>query len=131
MPRARGSFEVTSWDEEPYEEMEEGGKLTRTSVAQTFTGDIEGVGGAQWLMSYRPDGTAHFVGLQRVRGKVAGRHGSFVLETIGEFDGKLAAWSASVVDGSGTGALRALRGKGRFEAPHGSRASFDVDYQLP
>ena len=130
MARARGSFEVTSWEEETYEEMDDGGKLTRASVAQTFTGDIEGNGAVQWLMSYRADGTAHFVGLQRVRGTMAERSGAFVLETIGEFDGKVARWAASVVDGSGTGGLRGLTGSGTFEAPNGPRASFDLNYQL-
>ena len=68
-----------------------GGKLTAPSVTQTFTGDVEGDGAVQWLMSYRKDGTADFVGLQRVRGSIGGRTGTFVMETIGEFDGKVAA----------------------------------------
>ncbi|MBA3778249.1 MAG: DUF3224 domain-containing protein [Chloroflexi bacterium] len=129
MARARGSFEVTSWEEETYEEMDDGGKLTQASVAQTFSGDIEGEGAAQWLMSYRADGTAHFVGLQRVRATVAERRGVFVLETIGEFDGKVARWAASVVERSGTGGLRGLTGSGTFEAPDGPQAFFELDYE--
>jgi hypothetical protein len=70
MPTATGSFEVRQWNEAPYEEFEDGAKLTRAEVEQRFSGDIAGDGAAQWLMSYRKDGTAHFVGLQRVTGVI-------------------------------------------------------------
>jgi hypothetical protein len=124
--RIKGSFENTSWDEDTVEEMDDGAKLTRASVTQDFTGDIEGDGAVQWLMAYRADGTAHFVGLQRVRAKIADRTGSFVLETVGDFDGKIASWTATVVPGSGTRDLSDLSGKGTFEAPMGSTAEFEL-----
>lgn len=130
MAKARGSFEVTSWNEDPYEELDGGGKLTRASVEQTFTGDIAGDGAVQWLMSYRSDGTAHFVGLQRIRGSVGGRAGSFVIETVGEFDATEATGMWSVVAGSGTADLEGLRGAGTFRAPHGPKASFELDYEF-
>ena len=50
-----------------------------------------------------------------------------VLETIGDFDGKVATWTATVVPGSGTGDLEGLTGRGTFEAPMGSKASFQLD----
>ena len=122
MPKATGSFEVASWDEETYEEVGDG-KLTRASVTQTFTGDVDGEGAVQWLMSYREDGTAHFVGLQRIRGTIGGR-------TIGDFDGKVASGTWSVVPGGGSADLQQLRGTGSFEAPMGPKASFELDYEL-
>lgn len=129
MPKATGSFEVASWDEETYEEVGDG-KLTRASVTQTFTGDVDGEGAVQWLMSYRKDGTAHFVGLQRIRGTIGGRTGTVVLETIGDFDGKVASGTWSVVPGGGSADLQELRGTGSFEAPMGPKASFELDYEL-
>ena len=131
MATARGEFELASWDEETYEELEGGGKLTRATVKQTFSGDVTGHGLAQWLMAYRADGTAHFCGLQLIRGALEGRDGAFVLETIGDFDGKVATWSCSVVDGSGSGALEGLRGRGSFGAPRGPKASYELDYEVP
>ena len=127
MTKAKGSFELGSWDEDTYEEMDDGAKLTRASVTQTFSGAAEGEGAAQWLMAYRPDGTAHFVGLQRITGTVNDRKGTVVLETIGDFDGKVAIWTATVVPGSGSGDLVGLTGTGNFEAPMGSKASFELD----
>jgi hypothetical protein len=130
MAMMNGSFQVASWDESAYAERE-GRRLTRASVTQHFEGDVAGEGTAEWLMAYQPNGTAHFVGLQLVDGEVDGRRGTFVLETIGEFDGAAARWQANVVAGSSTGDLAELSGNGRFEAPHGSQASYELELELP
>lgn len=130
MTTLNGGFQVASWDENAYDERE-GRRLTRASVTQRFEGDIAGEGSAEWLMAYQPEGTARFVGLQVVEGEVSGRRGTFVLETAGEFDGAMARWEAGVVPGASTGELTGLTGGGRFEAPHGSRASYELDFELP
>ena len=130
MTRATGTFELASWAEETFEETKGGGKLTRASVTQKFTGDVNGEGAVEWLMCYASDGTARFVGFQSVHGDIAGRKGSFVLETRGNFNGKAATWEAEVVAGSGTRELSGLVGNGTFGAPHGPTASFDLDYKL-
>ncbi len=128
--RAEGSFELTSWNEEPYEQIDEDRKLTRASVTQRFTGDIEGEGSVEWLLCYRPDGTAAWVGMQQITGEVDGRSGRFVLQTAGTFDGATARGDWSVVPGSGTGELEKLTGDGRMDAPHGSEAFFVLEYEL-
>jgi hypothetical protein len=125
-----GSFEVASWNEVPYVEIDDARKLTRAEVTQKFTGAIDGDGAVQWLMCYRADGTADWVGMQRIVGNVGGRSGSFVLQTIGTFDGAKAAGDWSVVAGSGTDQLEGLSGKGRIEAPMGLQASYTLDYEL-
>lgn len=129
MTKLQGSFDVTSWTEETYEELPDGGKLTRAVVEQTFTGDIVGEGVVQWLMAYRGDGTAHFVGLQRVRGTLDGRSGTFLVETSGEFDGTEAHGLWTVIAGSGTEDLGGVRGTGSFRAPHGCHATFELDVE--
>src|SRR5207253_8147354 len=61
-------------------------KLTRATVTKTFSGDIAGEGHVEYLMMYRSDGSATFVGLKRVVGRVAGKAGSFVLQRTGVFE---------------------------------------------
>jgi Protein of unknown function (DUF3224) len=129
MTTLNGSFEVTSWVETTYRERD-GRRLTRASVSQRLAGDVAGEGSVEWLMSYDQDATARFVGLQLLDGEIAGRPGTFVLETHGDFDGKVARWEATVVPGSGTGDLRELSGHGKFEAPLGSTATFSLDVNL-
>src|SRR3954451_24872608 len=118
---AAGKFKIESGYEQPVHE--DGAKLTRASVEQAFSGDIEGDGSVEWLMCYREDKTADFVGLQRVSGQIGDRSGSVVLQTVGTFDGTEARGEWTVVPGSGSGDLRGLTGKGGFTAPHGSPAT--------
>jgi hypothetical protein len=125
-----GSFQIASWNEVPYLEIDDGRKLTKADVTQAFTGAIAGEGTVTWLMCYRPDGTADWVGLQRIVGRVGDRSGSFVLTTLGTFDGSRAAGDWSVVPGSGTEELERLRGTGRIEAPLGGDATYTLDYDV-
>ena len=71
MTTLKGSFEVASWDEIPYDERD-GRRLTKALVTQRFSGAVSGEGSAEWLMSYNEDATARFVGLQLVDGEIAG-----------------------------------------------------------
>jgi len=131
MPNATGEFEIQSWNEDTYQELKNGGKLTRATVTQAFTGDLSGAGDVQWLMSYQEDGTARFVGLQQFEGSMGGRDGSFVAESRGDFDGGAASGTLAVLPGSGTGGLAGLRGDGRFEAQTGSmKAAVQLDYSF-
>jgi hypothetical protein len=127
---AQGTFEISSWDENAYVELDGGAKLTRASVGQAFSGDLEGEGSVEWLMCYREDKTADFVGLQRFVGRLGSRSGSFVMRTQGTFDGEKAAGELSVVAGSGTEELGGITGAGAFLAPHGSTPSVDLDYDF-
>jgi hypothetical protein len=122
---AKSEFKIQSWDEQPF-----GNRLTRASVEQEFSGEIEGDGSVEWLMCYREDKTADFVGLQQVSGQIGERSGSVVLQTVGTFDGTEARGEWSVVPGSGTDELRGLRGTGGFTAPPGSVATATLDYEF-
>lgn len=127
---AHARFGIKSWDERPYSEDEGMPKLSRATVTKSFTGDIEGDGLVEYLMMYRGDGSAAFVGLERIVGRIAGKSGSFVLQRTGVFEGGLAKESYSVVPGSGTGELRGLRGDGTSAVGHGSEHPFVLDYEL-
>lgn len=130
MTKASGTFHVDSWNEHTYGELDGGGKLTRASVTQTFAGDISGQGSVEYLMCSAPGGATAVLGLQRVDGRIGDRSGSFVLQTVGAFDGREVQGAWSVVPGSATGALAGLRGEGVFAAPLHSDASFSLDYEL-
>src|SRR5205823_8501585 len=69
---ANSRFAIKSWDEKPYSEGQDMPKLTRAAVTRTFTGDIAGEAHVEYLMMYRSDGSATFVGLERVVCHVAG-----------------------------------------------------------
>jgi Protein of unknown function (DUF3224) len=123
-------FSIKSWDEKPYSEGKDLPKMTRASVDKTFTGDIDGEGHVEYVMMYRRDGTAVFVGLERITGRIAGRNGSFVLQRTGVFEDGQAKESYSVVTGSGTGELRSLRGEGTSSVGHAADYPFALNYEL-
>jgi hypothetical protein len=81
-------------------------------------------------MMYRSDGTATFVGLERVVGKIGGKSGSFVLQRTGVFEDGQAKESYSVVPGSATGELQGLRGDGTSSVGHGMEHPFTLSYEL-
>jgi hypothetical protein len=127
---ASARFAITSWNETPYSEGEGRPKLTRASVAKTYTGGIDGEGQVEYLMMYRSDGSAAFVGLERVVGRIAGKSGSFVLQRTGVFEDGLAKESYVVVAGSGTEELRGLVGDGTSAVGHGKEHPFALSYEL-
>lgn len=127
---ANGRFAIKNWDETPYSENPNEPKLTRASVKKSFTGDIEGDSQVEYLMMYRTDGTATFVGLERFTGRVGGKTGSFVLQRCGAFDGGQAKETYSVIPGSGTGQLAGLTGEGSTSVGHGAEHPFSLSYQI-
>jgi hypothetical protein len=116
---AHGTFEVTSWDEQEFDQGDDTAKLTEAIVAKTYSGDIEGTSTTRWLMAYAEDGTAAFVGVERLHGSVAGQTGTLVLQHLGRFEDGAARATLSVL--SGTGDLGGAAGDGDFLAdPAGS-----------
>lgn len=126
--RAKATFEVKAWEENPYDEIDGAPKLTRASIAKSYQGDIEGEGTLEYLMMYREDGSASFIGLERVVGRIGDRSGSFVLQHTGEFEGGAAKVAWRVLPGSGTEGLRELRGEGGMSSGHAEKYEISLDY---
>ena len=127
---ANARFAIKRWDEKSYSEGPDLPKLTRASVTKTFTGDLEGEAQVEYLMMYRSDGSASFVGLERFVGRIAGKNGTFVLQRTGVFESGQAKESYSVIPGSATGDLRGLRGDGSSAVGHGTEYPFVLNYEL-
>lgn len=125
MATISGTFAIADWQEETIDEAD-GVRTTRVVGSQTFSGGIEGDGRVAWLLCYRPDGTARFVGLQRIEGLIDGRSGSLVLESAGDHDGTSSSGTWTVVEGSGTGALERSSGTGGFRAPGGPTVEYEL-----
>lgn len=127
---ANARFAIKSWDEKPYNEGPDLPKLTKATVTKTYTGDITGEGRVDYLMMYRSDGTAAFVGLERVTAELGGKSGTFVLQRAGVFEGGVAKETYSVIPGSATGELRGLVGDGSSAVGHGMEHPFTLSYDL-
>ncbi len=128
--RTHASAVITVHKYEPsaYDEPADGPVLTRIHVQESFDGDIQGEGEVEFLQPGRADGSASFVGVERVSGKVGGREGTFLLQDAGTVQGSVVSGDWFVVPGSGTGQLAGLRGEGGFRANLGEGAQVHLDY---
>ena len=127
---ANARFAIKSWDEKPYSEGQGEPRLTRATVTKSYTGDIDGQAQVEYLMMYRSDGSAAFVGLERFDGRIGDKTGTFVLQRTGVFEDGLAKESYSVIPGSGTAELQGLVGEGRSAVGHGMEHPFTLSYAL-
>ena len=126
--RANAVITVHKYEPESYEEPAKGPVLTRIHVEESFSGDISGDGAVEFLQAARADGSASFVGIERVTGTVGGQAGSFLLQDAGTVAGNIVSGDWFVIPGSGTGALAGLRGEGGFRADLGQSAQVHLDY---
>jgi hypothetical protein len=125
---ARAVIAVHTYEPVAYGEPAEGPALTRIHVEESFTGDITGEGVVEFLQAARADGTASFVGIERVAGTVGGRTGTFLLQDAGTVQNNIVSGDWFVIPGSGTGQLAGLRGEGGFRANLGEGAQVHLDY---
>jgi hypothetical protein len=132
MPQANATYSVKSWDRRPWHSaLAEDTKLYRLEILHTYTGDIEGEGTLQYLLSQRGRREVNFVALEWVDGSVCGRSGSFVLQRIGTFDNGRIVETVIVVRGSGTGDLSSLSGQATIEhTQHLESYPITLDYEL-
>ncbi|HMH05386.1 MAG TPA: DUF3224 domain-containing protein [Terriglobales bacterium] len=124
---AKAKITVQSSEAKPYDQTASPA-LMEIRLSETFTGDIDGESPVRALQVLRDDHSASLVSVQRFRGKLGGRQGSFVLQgsEIVE-NGKIkATWF--VVPGSGTGDFSGLRGEGGFEGDFGKGSDGTLDY---
>ena len=126
----QATFKILSWDEEPFDEPEDGPKLTRAHIRKSFHGDLSGTGNLMYLMTHFESGVATFLGFEKVVGTLGGRTGSFVLRHTGTYDGQKATADYEVVPGSGTNQLAGLSGTGSFSAGHAEEHDTTLDYEL-
>jgi hypothetical protein len=115
---AHSIFTINQWDEKPYQELPDGTKYTRSSVAYCYKGDIEGESTLEYLMYYRTDGSGEYTGFERIVGCIGGRKGSVVLYHHGTFDNEAVNDTFNVVPNSGTEELQGLVGGGTEKLVH-------------
>ncbi|HEX3513009.1 MAG TPA: DUF3224 domain-containing protein [Trebonia sp.] len=126
--RANGVITVHKYEPDAYESPSEGPVLNRIHVEERFSGDIEADGVTEFLQASHADGSASFVGIERVIGTLGGRGGTFLLQDAGTVTGSIVDGDWFVVPGSGTGELAGLRGEGGFRANLGENAQVHLDY---
>jgi Protein of unknown function (DUF3224) len=128
--RAEGTFVLDTWDaQEPYDERD-GVSFTRVHVGKTFSGDLAGTSGAELITVHTEAGPAAYVGIERFQGTLDGRTCGFVLQhnAGGENGEPWLTWK--IVETSGTGDLKGIRGEGQIVIGEDGGHSYTLDYHL-
>ena len=124
---ARGAFDVTLT---PYP-ADPDGFPGRMAIDKCFHGDLEGTSQGQMLAAQTAvQSSAGYVAIERVRGTVGGRTGTFVLQHSGLMDRGAADLVITVVPDSGTEGLAGIRGRMTILIQGGAH-SYDFAYSLP
>lgn len=126
--RADAVITVRTYQPSTYDGPAEGPVLSRIHVEESFAGDITADGVVEFLQAGQADGSASFVGIERVTGEVGGRRGTFLLQDAGTVQDNIVSGDWFVIPGSGTGELAGLRGEGGFRANLGEGAQVHLDY---
>lgn len=104
---ARGTFEVDLRPAEP----ELDGLVGRFDFDKTFHGDLDARGAGVMLAAGDPGhGSAGYVAVESVTGRLDGVAGGFVLQQLGHLDQGAQTLTYQVVPGSGTGELALITG---------------------
>jgi hypothetical protein len=126
--RASGPFEVKM---NPQNDDNVGDpSVGRMSLDKRFYGDLEGSSKGQMLaVSTDVQGSAGYVAMERVIGKLGGREGSFALQHNGTMTRGTPELSIIVVPDSGTGELVGLTGKMSINIVEGKHY-YELEYTL-
>lgn len=126
---AQGTFDVTAARQPPYDSAE-GLVLGRTSFVKTFKGDLAAASTVEMLSAGTPtQGSAVYVALERVNGKLAGKTGNFVLVHYGVMNRGTPSLKLEVAPDSGTGELAGIRGQMQIDIKDGQHF-YRFEYEL-
>jgi Protein of unknown function (DUF3224) len=124
---AEAKISVQSSEAKPYDQTV-GPALVEIHLSETFTGDIDGESVVRALEVHGIDQSASLVSMQRFRGKLGARQGTFVLQGSEIVEGGKIKATWFVVPGSGTGDLSRLRVEGGFQGEFGKASIGTLDY---
>jgi hypothetical protein len=131
MIHAQGTFEVKLTPQKPDNQEAECANLGRMSIDKKFSGDLEATSKGEMLSAMTDvKGSAGYVALERVSGKLHGRSGTFVLQHTGTMTRGAVELSVAVVPDSGTGQLVGLAGRMSIRIDAGKHF-YEFEYTLP
>lgn len=123
------SFKIEKWDEIEFSKSENGPKLNKASVKQTYSGALEGSSTIEYLMATFRGDISTFIGIEEVIGELEGKSGSFLLQHNGTHEDGVAKSTFEIIPHSGTDELEGISGSGHYEASH-EESTFKLFYEF-
>jgi Protein of unknown function (DUF3224) len=124
---ARGTFDI-SLAPGP---AELDGTVSRYEFTKTFKGDLEGTSTGIMLSAGDPGrGSAGYVAVETVRGKLGDREGGFVFQQFGTLLGASQTLHYEIVPGSGERGLSGITGGLRLTIDDDGTHHYELEYDL-
>ena len=128
--KATGQFEVKLNSMESYAKGIDGTNLGRMSIDKTFRGDLNAISTGEMLSAMTAtQGSAGYVAIEQVQGRLADREGSFVLQHYGIMHDGDEYLKLEIIPESASGELRGLSGWMKIKIEDGKHY-YELDYKL-
>ena len=129
--KIKGTFDVEMNPLDVSAEGINGVSLGRMSINKTYSGELNAKSRGEMLSAMTPvKGSAGYVAIEQVEGKLSGKKGSFVLQHFGTMSAGNERLILEVVPDSGTGQLNELTGHMSIIIKDGSHF-YEFEYELP
>jgi Protein of unknown function (DUF3224) len=126
---ANGAFEVKITPQA--EDKSEGVALGRMSLQKTFSGDLQGTSHGEMLTAMgNVEGSAVYVAIERIKGTLQGRSGTFALSHRGTMTRGAQQLTIDIVPDSGTDELAGIAGSMTIKIEAGKHF-YALTYSLP
>ncbi|WOH38330.1 DUF3224 domain-containing protein [Thalassotalea fonticola] len=122
-----GLFQITQWNEECHLVFDEGGKQCCAQIKQTYSGDIEGDSSLKYLMNYRTESTACFVGFEVINATIDGKKGRIVLRHDGVFEQGVASSHFKIISENCSDDFKGIHGSGSFASAENGQANYQFE----
>ena len=130
MARASGQFDVKLTPQAADDVT--GTSIARMTIEKQFHGELEGSSKGQMLaISTAVDGSAGYVAMEKVEGKLHGRQGTFALQHIGTMNRGAQDLRIMVVPDSGTDQMTGIAGTMSITIDKDGKHFYDFEYTLP
>ena len=118
----KGTFQITNWQESVSTSFEQGAKLSKALVSQTYSGDITGSSEVQYQLNYETTGNACFNGFEFFTGSLGDAPCQLTLKHDGTFEKGVAKSQFVIISSSTHAGLLGL--EGNFISGEAGQASY-------
>jgi hypothetical protein len=127
---AKGTFEVTMKADPPYD-VADGVSLGHVRIEKRFAGELEATSEAHMIGARTPvENSAGYVAIERIKGTLAGKSGTFVVQHNGVMTRGTPSLSVTIVPDSGTGGLVGIAGRMTIDIVEGKHF-YTLDVAFP
>jgi Protein of unknown function (DUF3224) len=127
--RASGPFDVKITPQS--EDKADGVPLGRMSLQKTFRGDLVGTSQGEMLTAMgQVEGSAVYVAVERFKGTLQGRSGTFALAHMGTMTRGAQQMTIDIVPDSGTDQLTGIAGSMTIKIEAGGKHFYELSYTI-